>query len=276
MRKRVHWVLSGIVAAATLPTARPATEDAAADAQRSQEIIRCTQLSDLLACQAALSVRRNDPELLVAEADALTQLNRPGEAIGVYRNAFRSGARDSVVAPKIERAQALRRSLLDICQRDDGARAESACQAAWLPAAPDEVNVFKRRGVLLQNDGRLAAALEAYVTAARLAPRDRGVARAILALTGDIDRVDSPTLSARGGALLTLGRTAEAVATLRQALRLAPDSPEAQARLRTAQRTAPSHRSTAREAPDPPAVPADAANRLGNSFSNDAPVTRSN
>jgi tetratricopeptide (TPR) repeat protein len=212
----------------------------------------------------------------VAEADALAQLNRPGEAIGVYRNAFRSGAPDAVVAPKIERAQALRRSLLDICQRGEGPSAESACQAAWLPGAPDEVSVFKRRGLLLQNDARLAAALEAYVTAARLSPRDRGVARAILALTGDTDRIDAATLSARGGALLTLGRPAEAVATLRQALRLAPDSPEAQAGLRLAQRATPPNGPAANEAPDPPALPADAGNRLGNAFSNDAPVTRSN
>ena len=149
-----------------------------------------------MACYEALHLRPNDPGLLVAEADALTHAKRAGEAIGVYRNALTVGADRTVVGSKIALAASLRRSLLETCLGQRSAAAERACEAAWLPGATDEVTLFKRRALLLQDDRQPAAALDAYLSAARLRPNDRGVAQAILNLTGVTGRKDAAASSA--------------------------------------------------------------------------------
>lgn len=146
---------------------------------------RCTRFADLIACGDALNRKRNDPELLVAEADALVAAQRPGEAIGVYRNGVTQGAARGPVEAKIARAESMRRGLLGTCLQQSDAAALRACEAAWLPGAADEVTVFKRRGRLLQGDRQDAAALDAYLAAARLAPRDRAVAHAVLDLAAE-------------------------------------------------------------------------------------------
>jgi tetratricopeptide (TPR) repeat protein len=229
-------------------------------------------------------MKPNDPRLLVAEGDALVQLRRPGEAIGVYRNAIKSGAVQNSVDSKIAVAQEHRRSLLHECETEAGAAAERACDSAWLPGAPDEVMVFRRRGLLLQNENQPGASLDAYLAAARLAPRDRDVARAVVALCDSTDRSDAPTLTARGAALMTLGRPADAIPSLREALRLAPDYAGAKVRLRIAEGAVAAQRRISATAATLPAasresLPAasreSAAQDLG-AFSNEAPVTRSN
>jgi len=252
-------------------------ESSAAHARLDAAASRCIELSELISCAAALSMQPNDPRLLVAEGDALVQSRRPGEAIGVYRNAVKSGAAQDEVGPKIAVAQGQRLSVLHECETETGAAAERACQSAWLPGAPDEVMVFKRRGLLLQNDNRPDASLDAYLAAARLAPRDRDVARAVVASSGGTDRPDASTLTARGAALLTLGRPAEAIPFLREALRLAPDYAAAKVRLRTAEGAlAARRRSSSPTGAALPAASLETAAHSDAAFSNEAPVTRSN
>ena len=158
------------------------------DARLSRAVTRCTRFAELIACGEALSLRPDSPDLLVAEADALVQLKRPGEAIGVYRNALTVGANRDAVNARIATAQSLRASLLQSCMTQEGPFAERACESAWLPGAPDEVTVFKRRGLLLQAQNQPGAALEAYLSAARLGPKDRGVARALISLSDSTGR----------------------------------------------------------------------------------------
>jgi tetratricopeptide (TPR) repeat protein len=274
--RRPLFTLIAVVAAARAPSMPASQESAAAESRLDAAVSRCIELEDLVSCHTALSMKPNDPGLLSAEGDALMQLMRPGEAIGVYRNAIRSGGVQGVLDPKIAVAEQRRRSLLDECQTQAGPNAARACDSAWLPGAPDEVTVFKRRGLLLQNDNRPGASLDAYMAAARLAPRDRDVARAVVALSGSTERRDAPTLTARGAALMTLRRPADAVLVLREALRLAPDFADAKARLRIAEGTLAYQRRTSATVAASPATLRDASGQTDGAFSNEAPVTRSN
>lgn len=268
-----RYVLLFVVAAAG-----EASRSAGLDVTAAREAAarRCVEFAELLSCAAALGAKPNDAGLLVAEGDALVHSGRPGEAIGVYRNAIRSGAAQDEVDAKIAVAQGHRRSLLHECETEAGTAAERACESAWLPAAPDEVRVFKRRGLLLQNDNQPGASLDAYLAAARLAPRDREVARAVVALSGGADRSDAATLTARGAALTTLGRPADAILALREALRLAPDDAAARVRLRIAERALAVQRRSAATVSTLPATSRQAAAQDDDTFSNEAPATRSN
>jgi tetratricopeptide (TPR) repeat protein len=271
----VIFVLVAVVAAARAASTPVSRESTAAD-RLDAAVSRCTEFSELVSCAAALSMKPNDPRLLVAEGDALVQLRRPGEAIGVYRNAIKWGAVQDAVDPKIAVAQGHRRTFLHECETESGAAGEGACESAWLPGAPDEVMVFKRRGLLLQNDNQPGASLDAYLAAARLAPRDRDVARAVVALSGNTDRSDAPTLTARGAALMTLRRPADAIPSLREALRLAPDDAGAKVRLRIAERAVAAQRRSPATVATLPARSRESAPRDDGAFSNEAPVTRSN
>jgi tetratricopeptide (TPR) repeat protein len=208
-----------------------------ADGRLSSATTRCTERAELIACGEALSIKPDDPDLLIAEGDALVRRKRAGEAIGVYRNALKHGAPSATVSPRITAAAALRRSLLSLCLQG-GLDAERACDAAWLPGASDEVAVFKRRGQLLREAGRSGAALEAYLAAARLRPLDRSVAQAVIALSAGDARLDAQNLVTVGTAFMTLGRRAQAIAAFRQALRLRPDLPGVKERLRLAEHPA--------------------------------------
>ncbi|MDP9065069.1 MAG: hypothetical protein M3O06_04280, partial [Pseudomonadota bacterium] len=217
----------------------PASAATSADAKKlSVATYRCRSLAELVSCDAALNMRPNDPELLMAEADALMKHRRPGEAIGVYRNALKWGASAELVGTDIAAAQVQRKVMVDACQSNAGETGERACEGAWLPGAPDEVALFKRRGLLLRELHHADEALSAYMAAARLAPQDRNVARAVLDLSAG-HRYDAATLLARGSALLTLSRPAEASVEFKRALRLAPNLAEAKLRLRIAERAIP-------------------------------------
>jgi tetratricopeptide (TPR) repeat protein len=234
--RRAAQPLAALVALLMVFSAKVGGMDAREEGRFAHAVTRCTKFAELIACSEALNVKPNNPDLLVAEADALVQLKRPGEAIGVYRNALTVGADRELVGAKIVAAQSLRHSLLESCLTREGQSAERECESAWLPGAPDEVMVFKRRGFLLQGEGRPTAALDAYMAAARLGPKDRIVARAVVNLGESTGRKDAPALTAVGTALLALGRPADAVDALRQALRLAPDLATAKERLRIAER----------------------------------------
>jgi len=268
-------VLASALAAASAASAPPNQASTAAETRLEAAASRCVALSELVSCASALGMKPNDPGLLVAEGDALVQLRRPGEAIGVYRNAIKSGAVQDAVGAKIAVAQGHRRTLLHDCETGTGPDAERACESAWLPGAPDEVIVFKRRGLLLQNDNG-PGALDAYLAAARLAPRDREVARAVVALSGATDRSDAPLMTARGAALMTLGRPADAILSLREALRVAPDYAGAKLRLRLAEDALASHRRRGATVASTPAAAQGPAMQDNGAFSNEAPATRSN
>jgi tetratricopeptide (TPR) repeat protein len=280
---RVRLLVAGFSLLMQVPIHATAQEAVAAGEQSvegsvlSLAIFRCTNFADLVSCYAALNMKPNDPALLIAAADALAQLKRPGEAIGVYRNALRQGAGPDAVSPKIAMAQSQRHTFLVVCETQVGEVAESACESAWLPGAPDEATVFKRRGLLLQSDDQPSAALDAYMAAARLGPRDRNVARAVVSLSAGIDRQDASTLTARGAALMTLGHPVEAAAALREALRLAPDLAEAKARLRIAERSLPPQTGNSASAVPVSSVTNSDTSRVSvRSYTNEAPATRSN
>jgi cytochrome c-type biogenesis protein CcmH/NrfG len=81
---------------------------------------------------------------------------------------------------------------------------------------------------------------------------------------------------ARGAALMTLGRPADAVLSLREALRLAPDDGGAKARLRLAEAALAAQRRKSATAAALPAAPPESVTGDAGAFSNEAPVTRSN
>jgi len=251
--------------------------DASEQMRFSRAAYRCIKLAELISCGEALNMKPNDPGLLVAEADALVRMRRPGEAIGVYRNALTVAANPAAVNPKIILAQSQRRSLLDTCMAQEGGIAERACESAWLPGAPDEVALFKRRGSLLQAEAQLSAALDAYMAAARLRPGDRGAARAIVGLSGGTGRRDALTLTALGAAFVTLGHPSAAIAPLRQALRLSPDLTAAKERLRVAERgVAADADNAASLAGNPPGSASEADDTSIGPYTNEAQETRSN
>jgi tetratricopeptide (TPR) repeat protein len=264
---------------------------AAKNATLSRATFRCAKLADVNSCDDALKMKPNDPDLLIAKADSLVQLKRPGEAIGIYRAALPLLADRGAVDAKIALAESQRRSFLDTCTTKTGDAAMRACESARLPGAPDEVTVFRRRGMLLQADNQLSPALDAYMAAARLDPSDHSVALAIVSLSDSTGRQDALTLEARGHALVTLGRPSEALAPLRQALRLAPDLVEAKADLRLAALSSKSNRAerpaadgnggsvgdkSATVGPAPIMAAANAGAPAPRRYSNVAPVSRTN
>jgi tetratricopeptide (TPR) repeat protein len=212
-------------------------DTAAKDARLSRANFRCSKLSDLASCDDALTLKPNDATMLLAKADTLVLLKRPAEAIDAYRKIPTALANRPAVSAKIAAAESQRRSFTNSCVSNVGDAALHACEAALLPGEPDEVAILERRGFLLQADNRLAPALDAYIAAARVRAGDHSVALSIISLSDSTGRRDAFTLTARGQAFITLGRPAEAVESLRAALRLAPDLPEARMLLRTAERS---------------------------------------
>ena len=151
---------------------RSQNEGSVHEARLARATSRCAQLAELISCDEALALQPPDAVALTAEADALVVHQRPGEAIGVYRNALRLAPQRAVISAKVASAQAQRKTWLKVCMTQTGDAGRHACEAAWLPGTPDEAAVFKRRGFLLRRENRLGA-LDAYMAAARLRPRDR-------------------------------------------------------------------------------------------------------
>jgi Flp pilus assembly protein TadD len=57
------------------------------EARLKRDTFRCTTLADLDACSEAVSMRPDDPALLIADGDALSRAQRPADAITHYRRA---------------------------------------------------------------------------------------------------------------------------------------------------------------------------------------------
>jgi tetratricopeptide (TPR) repeat protein len=226
---------------------------------------------------AQASPTRDDPDSLIAEGDRLVQARRPGEAIGVYRRALRKNVRDrGAVDARIINAEAQRQGFLSTCETSIGEIGRHACEAAWLPGAPDEASVFKRRGIICEAERQPWAALDAYMSADRLRPGDRTVAAEIVKLSESTGRADLLGLIAKGSALITLGRPAEAIKPLHLALRSNPDSAEVKALLRTAERGASAAASAAAAAAAPRSTLESSSSETNERrYSNSAPVTQS-
>jgi tetratricopeptide (TPR) repeat protein len=213
-------------------------ERAEVAARVSRNLLRCTKLAELNACDEALALKPDDPDITMAKGDALLQAKRPAEALGVYRRAAELGANKSASDAKAAAAETQRQAFAASCQSESGSAALQACRGALVRGASDEFTIQKRIAILLQADSQSAPALDAYLVANALRSDDRAIALAIIALSDATGRNDAQTLAARGSSLLTLGRAREAVPILRQALALAPGVGETKSRLAAAERLA--------------------------------------
>jgi tetratricopeptide (TPR) repeat protein len=210
-------------------------EEAEVAARVSRNLLRCTRLSDLNACDEALKLKPNDAQILIAKGNALLQSNRPAEAELNFRRAKELVPGDSAIETQLATAQAQRQAALAQCQRGDGDAALQSCQAALLRGATDEFTIHSRLAQLYQQRNQPGPALASYIAADALHGGDRAVALGIVAVTDANPRKDAVTMAARGSALLTLGRGREALAALKQAQALAPSMPDLKARIAKAQ-----------------------------------------
>jgi hypothetical protein len=252
-------------------------EEAEVAARVSRNLLRCTRLDDLNACDEALKLKPADPQNLVAKGDALLQANKPAEAELVYRRAKDLAPTDAKAASQLAVAQTRRAEALAQCQRDEGDGALQSCQAALLRGAGDEFAIHSRLGQLHQQRNQPAAALASYIAAEALRPGDRAVALGIVAVTDTAPRKDAVTMAARGSALLTLKRGREALAALKQAQTLAPSMPDLRAQIAKAEglarsEPAPASSSAPSEAAQVAATAASAPTRR---YSNAAEASRS-
>jgi tetratricopeptide (TPR) repeat protein len=207
-------------------------------AKLQHSVMRCTKLSDVGACDDALHLKPDDPQLLIAKGDALAHGGRPTDAILVYLHAGGLLPGDEVVKAKLAAAESQRESLVSQCEGNADAAAADACQAALLRGSQDEFTLLRRRGILLQSFDKPQQALDAFIAANVLKQDDKSVALAIVALTDSTGRRDALALAARGSSLLTLGRATEALQTLRQAEALAPALPKIRTEVAQAEQAA--------------------------------------
>ncbi|MGH8250842.1 MAG: tetratricopeptide repeat protein [Steroidobacteraceae bacterium] len=254
-------------------------EQAEAEARITRNLLRCRQLNDLKACEAAIEARPQDAGLRVATGDAHRATGAPARAIASYRAALSIEPGNTQAAERMNEAQAARKALLSSCLEGSGPQTIDVCDRALLRGAEDEFRIQKRRGTLFQASAQPAEALAAFIAAMTLNPSDQAVARAIVSLTEQSERGDALALQMRGQALLALQMPAEAVQALETALRIDPELGQAQALLRIARRQ--SAASTNRA--DPPVARTASANagrtatagvRESRSFSN-APIATS-
>jgi tetratricopeptide (TPR) repeat protein len=207
-------------------------------AQLQRNLLRCTQLADVPACDEALKSRPDDLQLVLAKGDALMQANHPADAMLVYRHATALKPGNEAVKGKLAAALTQRQTLLSRCETGMGVAAVQACDAALLRGAQDEFTIDRRKGILLQSMNQPGPALDSYIAANVLKHDDESVALAIIALTDSTGRRDPVALAARGTALLALGRSSEGSATLRQATSLTPTLPGVSVQLQPPKQTA--------------------------------------
>jgi tetratricopeptide (TPR) repeat protein len=205
-------------------------------AKLQHSVMRCTKLSDVSACDDALRMKPEDPQLVIAKGDALAHGGRPADAILVYLHAASLLPADEGVKSKLSAAEAQREALVSQCEGNADSAAAEACQAALLRGSQDEFALLRRRGILLQSLGESDKALDAFIAANMLKQNDKSVALAIVALTDSTGRKDAMALAARGSSLLTLGRATEALRAFRQAEALAPALPKLKTQVEQAAR----------------------------------------
>jgi tetratricopeptide (TPR) repeat protein len=207
-------------------------------AKLQHSVMRCTKLSDVSACDDALHMKPDDPQLLIAKGDAIAHGGRPADAILVYLHAGGLLPGDEVVKSKLAAAESQREALVSQCEGNADTAAADACQAALLRGSQDEFALLRRRGILLQSLDKPEQALDAFIAANVLKQNDKSVALAIVALTDSTGRRDAMALAARGSSLLTVGRATEGLQALRQAEALAPALPKIKAQVAQAEQAA--------------------------------------
>ena len=207
-------------------------------AKLQHSVMRCTKLADVSACDDALHMKPDDPQLVIAKGDALAHGGRPADAILVYLHAGGLVPADEVLKAKLAAAESQREVLVSQCEGNADSAAAEACQAAVLRGSQDEFTLLRRRGILLQSLDKPQQALDVFIAANVLKQNDKSVALAIVALTESTGRKDAMALAARGTALSTLGRAKEALQSLRQAEALAPGLPKLKAQVAQAEKAA--------------------------------------
>ena len=207
-------------------------------ARLQHSVMRCTKLSDVSACDDALHIKPDDPQLVIAKGDALAHGGRPSDAILVYLHAASLLPSDDEVKSKLAAAESQREALVSQCEGNADTAAADACQAALLRGSQDEFALLRRRGILLQSLDKPEQALDAFIAANVLKQNDKSVALAIVALTDSTGRRDAMALAARGSSLLTVGRATEGLQALRQAEALAPALPRIKAQVAQAEQAA--------------------------------------
>jgi tetratricopeptide (TPR) repeat protein len=210
-------------------------EQAELAAKASRNLLRCTKLDDVNACDEALKLKPDDVEILLAKGDALLKASRLAEAELSYRRALQVAPDNTRVTTQLAAAQAQRQASASQCQKGSGDDALRACQSVLSPGSPDEFSIHSRIALLYQQRNQPAPALASYIAANALKPGDRGVALGIVAITDVNARNDAVALAARGSALLTLNRGKEALASLRQAQSLQPAMPDLRAQIARAE-----------------------------------------
>jgi tetratricopeptide (TPR) repeat protein len=207
-------------------------------AKLQRNLLRCTKVADVGACDEALRSKPGDPQLTVAKGDALLQGGHPAESLLVYRRAAELVPGDEGIKAKLATAESERETLVSRCEGGAGTAAVDACEAALLHGATDEFTLLRRKGIVLQSMDRPAPALDSFIAANILQQGDKSVALAIVALTDSTGRKDALALAARGSALLTLGRVTESLSALNQAQTLAPGLPGIKSQLALAEKQA--------------------------------------
>jgi tetratricopeptide (TPR) repeat protein len=255
-------------------------------AKLQHSTLRCTKLFDVSACDDALHMKPDDPQLAIAKGDALAHSGRPADAILVYLRAGSLLPGDEGVKSKLAAAESQRETLVSQCVGNADAAAADACQWALLRGSPDEFSLQKRRGILLQSFDKPAQALDAFIAANVLKQDDKSVALAVVALTDSTGRRDAMALAARGSSLLVLGRATEGVQALRQAETLAPALPRIRTQVAQAEQAAREEAkrqtrtaSVKPAAPKPPSKPPEGAHVAVSgavTYSNDADAAHSN
>jgi tetratricopeptide (TPR) repeat protein len=191
--------------------------------------------------QKALALDTARPEINLVLGQTLVDAGRAGEAVSHLRRAYHAGIRPDVAGPDLARALAGSGKILEA-----GRVLESAPQAL----EPEAGSVISRADLALAvNRPDLARAV--LSDAAARWPRDAAVRLRYglaLAVAGDmrgaLEQLEAavqldPSVAAAHLNLAVLyaqtGRTSEAIAEARQALRLQPDYPQAQGLLRALQ-----------------------------------------
>ncbi|HWW22186.1 MAG TPA: tetratricopeptide repeat protein [Steroidobacteraceae bacterium] len=201
-------------------------DQAEAAARLRRNVLRCTQLSDLEACDAVLSVQPGNADIVLAKGNALSKAGRLDDAVAAYTQAAQLAPGNTAITAKLQQTQAQRQASRSRCTDGTGEAALQACQSILVKGASNEFDLTLRIANLQQSTNQVPQSLDSYIAANALRPGDKSVALAILALLDSTQRKDAIALAARGSALLTLGRPTEAVAPLRQAYALAPTWPD--------------------------------------------------
>jgi tetratricopeptide (TPR) repeat protein len=179
-------------------------------ARLSRNVLRCTRLGDLAACDEALKEKPDDVEVLLAKGDALMKASRFADAESTYRRVKQQAPGSTRAAAQLSAAVAQRQEAVSRCLRSTGEPALASCQSALAPGVTDEFALQSRLGFLYQQRNQPVLALSAYMAAQALQPGDRAVASGIVALTEGASKDDAIGQSARKTALKLLGGNVDA------------------------------------------------------------------